>query len=375
MLKARDMIAIIPAHANIKYATRLALDVKRRIAQGTFDYAEFFPDAPRAKTAPQKNTTFGELADLWITSKGRLAPSTRDQYGTAVRFWKKLLDADKPLEDISHKMLAAKIGGYPWPSAKTHNNYLIALRGIFSLEYRGATANNNPLIGIESMPLVKTLPDPLTLDERDRILDDMESHYDPRVHAYFLWMFYTGMRPEEAIALRWSDIDSARQVARVQRVRTFRGLERDGSKTHTERDVDLLPQALDALALMKPHTFMRGNDGRGDAPSADIFVNPVTGRPWHDERGQRENYWRPTLKRLGIRWRKAYNTRHTFATMALMLGAPPSYIAAQLGHGVQMLLAKYARWVPENDSGNARALLAAAVNRSQIRPKNKTGPT
>jgi integrase len=362
-----------PTPANIKYATRLAADIKRRIAQGAFDYADFFPDSPRAKIEDAKRSTFGDLADLWLKSKGRLEEATKDQYGTAVRFWKKLLGADKVLADINHKTLAAEIGGYPWPSAKTHNNYLIALRGTFNLEYRGAAALNNPLSGIENMPIVKKLPDPLTLEERDRILADLASHYDARVYAYFLWMFYTGMRPEEAIALRWSDIDWKREIVRVQRVRTFKGSERDGSKTNKERDVDLLPQALDALQLMKPHTFMQKTERRGDDTAADIFVNPVTGRAWHDERSQRDNYWRPALKRLGIRWRKAYNTRHTFATMALMLGAPPSYIADQLGHSVQMLLEKYARWVPGNDKGNARAMLAAAVNSSQIVPNSKTG--
>lgn len=358
-----------PTPANIKYSTRLAAEVKRRIDQGTFEYADFFPDSSRAKIEEAKRPTFSEIADLWIKSKGRLASATCDQYATAVRFWKKLFGA-KYLDEIDHKYLAAEIGGYPWPSAKTHNNYLIALRGILALEYRGALAINNPLSGIENMPILKKLPDPLTTDERDRILADLASHYDPRVHAYFLWMFYTGMRPEEAIALRWSDIDWSNQVVRVQRVRTFKGSERDGSKTNKERDVDLLPMALEALRLMKPFTFMQRTEGRGEDSTADIFVNPVTGRAWHDERSQRDNYWRPSLKRLGIRWRKAYNTRHTFATTALMLGAPPSYLAAQLGHSVQMLHEKYVRWIPGNDSGNARAQLTAAMNRSQIGPKD-----
>lgn len=362
-----------PTPANIKYATRLAADVRRRIAQGIFTFAEFFPDSPRAKAQDKEPETFGKLADLWLEAQGRLADATRDQYATAVRFWKKLLKENTLVKDISHKYLAAKIGGYPWPSAKTHNNYLIALRGIFALEYRGAAAINNPLGGIENMPTIKKLPDPMTIEERDTILADMASRYDARVHAYFLWMFYTGMRPEEAIALRWSDIDWNRQVARVQRVRTFKGAERDGSKTNTERDVDLLPQALDALKTMKAHTYMLKVEREGDADTAaDIFQNSVTGRPWHDERSQRDNYWRPSLKRLGIRWRKAYNTRHTFATVALMAGVPPAYIADQLGHSVKMLLDKYARWIPGNDNGSARAMLAAAMaDSSQMSPKNQ----
>ena len=352
---------LLPTPPNIKYATRIAGEIRRKIEIGTFTFAEFFPDSPRAQAAKEEPQTFSDLADLWLNAQGRLSAATRDQYATAVRFWKNLLGDKRLIKDIDHKLLVSKIGGYPWSSAKTHNNYMIALRGIFNLEYRSVASGSNPLNGIENMPVVKKLPDPMSMDERDSILADMLNRYDARVHAYFLWMFYTGMRPEEAIALRWSDIDWTREVVRVQRVRTFKGSERDGSKTHTERDVDLVPDAVEALKTMKAHTFMlRGKD---EDQSADIFQNPVTGRAWHDERSQRDNYWRPTLKRLGIRWRKPYNTRHTYATVALMAAVPPAYIAAQLGHSVKMLLDKYARWMPANDHGTARQMLAAAMRR------------
>ena len=37
-------------------------------------------------------------------------------------------------------------------------------------------------------------------------------------------------------------------------------------------------------------------------------------------RGQRDTYWKPSLRRCGIRQRRAYCTRHTYATVALMGG-------------------------------------------------------
>lgn len=89
----------------------------------------------------------------------------------------------------------------------------------------------------------------------------------------------------------------------------------------------------------------------------DIFENPVTGRPWHDERSQRDHYWMPTLKRLGIRRRRADCTRHTDCTAALMAGVKSASIAAQAGHSVKMLLDTYARWIP----GSERHRLAAAM--------------
>jgi len=126
-----------------------------------------------------------------------------------------------------------------------------------------------------------------------------------------------------------------------------------------------VPKALEALTVMKPYTRMGKQERkREEDNSADVFQNPLTGLPWHDERSQRDTYWRPTLKRLGIRWRRAYNTRHTFATVALMAGVPPAYISNQIGNSVKMLLEKYARWIPGGDNGNAKAMLEAAMGDS-----------
>jgi integrase len=371
-----DGHAMAPTPANINYANRLAAKIRKAIAIGTFSFAEYFPDSPRCEK--EALNSFGALADMWYDSIMQLTGATISQYASAIRFWKETFGADMPIDKLTHKLIKSKIGKHKWPSAKTHNNYLIALRGIFALEYTGTRSISNPMIGIENLKTVKTLPDPLSAKERDLILGSMAEHCDPRIWAYFSFAFYTGMRPEELIALRWSDIDFQHGVARVQRVRTFKGSVRDGSKTHAERDVDLVPQALEALRVMKKYTFMKGTE-------YDIFERPewhpsegskggkpTEAGPWHDERSQRDQYWKPTLRRLGIRMRRAYATRHTYCTVALMGGVNPAYIADQAGHSVKMLLEKYARWMPGEDGGNQRRKLEAAMQNSSQIPPNIT---
>lgn len=350
---------LAPTAGNRQFAERQGVAIAKAINTDTFSWVEFFPDSPQAKEQAQADAaptqTFGKVADSWLKSKGQLEHATRDQYANAVTLWKRVLGEHTPFERLTYQTLSAKIGGHPWASAKSCNNYLIPLRGIFAFNFHGPAAMQNPMLSIKNMKAVKKLPDPLTAAERDSILADMAERYDPRINAYFRFAFYTGMRPEELIALQWGDIDFNAKIARIQRVRTFRGTEREGSKTHAQRDVDLVAAALEALQVMKAYTFMKHDN------SMPIFEHPVTGRPFHDERAQRDTYWAPTLRRLGIRSRRCYATRHTFATVLLMHGLPPAYIAHQLGHvDSKQVHEKYARWINEADSGRARALMESA---------------
>lgn len=352
---------LAPTPANIKHAHRLIAEIKGKIRHGVFEYADYFPDSKAAVELrrPDKTPTLRELGTSWLQSKGQLKASTQAQYTSAVNFWCDLLGAETLVDHITSKTLKSKIGAHVWPSAKTHNNYLIALRGMLELHYDD---KRSPAEGLKNMRSTKRPPDPLSIAERDQVLERMRKQYDTRVWAYFTWMFYTGMRPEEAIALRWSDIDFNACQALVQRVRTFKGSEWDDTKTYTERLVDLVPQAMAALEVMKAHTRMKRNPATGQ--EADIFENPVTGRPWHDERSQRDHYWKPTLRALGIRERRAYCTRHTFCTTALTGGVNPAYIADQAGHSLKMLLEVYARWIPANDTGHERGRMAQAQGRT-----------
>lgn len=365
-----DGITLKPSNANIAAAKRLAAKIRKEIELGLFNIAEHFP---HSKHAPQQDAhTFAGLCANWLAGQSGKAEATRSQYRNAVAFWKRMFGANTPVEQLTHERLVKAIGDHPWKSAKLRNNYLIALRGPLALRYRGRRALDNPMIGIENARTIKKLPDPLTVAERDTILADMAKHYDTRVVAYFTLAFFTGMRPEELIALRWEDIDWRQAIARVQRVRTFKGSERDETKTGEHRDVDLVPAAVAALQAMKPFTFMKRDE---DGELVDIFENPITGRAWHDERSQRDTFWKPSLRRLGIRARRAYCTRHTYCTSALMAGIKPAYIAAQSGHSVAMLLSTYARWIPGGDAGTERQKLAAALASPSTHevPNNQNG--
>lgn len=113
--RCREQTALPDTPGNRKVLDALAKRIDKAILKGTFDYAEFFPDSPRAKEAGEPGTaapvaqakgdhatpTFAEFAELWVIESG---PRWRAQYRTEVR---KTLDAiilpglgDKPLATI-----------------------------------------------------------------------------------------------------------------------------------------------------------------------------------------------------------------------------------------------------------------------------------
>jgi len=208
----------------------------------------------------------------------------------------------------------------------------------------------NPVDGLDNSRHQQPTPDPLTGEEAQRVLTYMREHYDPRVLGYFQFMFATGMRPEEAIALQWSDVDETLQQVRVERAKTAGEVK--PLKTYNAREVDLGAVALEALELLRPWT-------EGEP---EIFQNPDSGLPWADARRQREVFWTPALEALGIRPRRAYQIRHTYATLALMAGANPAYISRQMGHkNPQMLFKVYARWIDGADRGREHRKVEAAL--------------
>lgn len=105
-----------------------------------------------------------------------------------------------------------------------------------------------------------------------------------------------------------------------------------------QRDVLLLPQALEALIAQKKYTFEK--NGR-------IFHHPRLQKPWVSD-AQIRAYWKPLFKRSGVRYRNLYQTRHSYGSMLLSAGENMLWVARQLGHcDTQMLVKVYAKWIPQ----------------------------
>jgi integrase len=353
---------------NLKAAARTVSDVRQKIRYGSFDYASEFPNSkniPKVEPEPERPVqTLRQYAETWLkTLTG--AKSTVDGYRTSIdNFWltvvvateknadtgedKEIQLGDLAITVVRHTHIATAIASKAKAgvTGKTTNNHLIPIRSLFEAAMADELIEMSPVTKVKNRKHQKAPPDPFTREEMDKILAHMEDHYRHVIHDYFQFSFATGLRPSEAIALRWGDIDWNRRTVTVSRAHV-RHQEKD-TKTHNVRDVDLNDLAVAALTRQKAATFLKGTN-------AKVFCSPE-GEPWLSERRLREDFFHPALRASGIRLRKAYNTRHTFATINLMAGVNPAYIATQLGHAdTTMLFKHYAKWIRGADSGTEAA--------------------
>jgi integrase len=329
-----------PTPANAKYAARLADEIRNKVSNGVFQFAEYFPHSKRAGAAHAG--TLADLMESWFKQL-HLKPSTLATYRRMKDgFWGKHLGA-MPIDKIKHSDVTTALAAGAWASGKTRNNHLSMLSSVFELAVADDLLAKNPCAGIGQATWQKKNLDPFTLAEAELILADMKAHYAEPVLNYYEFMFFTGLRTGEGIGLDWAECDLRTGTVLIKQAFVVDAIE--DTKTSRERIVTLNSRALAALKRQKTHTFLAA--GR-------VFLDPGTGQPWAYEQNARKRYWAPAIKRLGIRYRRPYAMRSTYATVGLMAGAQPSFMARQLGHSTEVFFRDYAAWI--NGESNAREM-------------------
>jgi integrase len=346
----RETVPLAPTPANLKHAARLKANVDRAITSGAFSFAEYFPKSKHAPKAAEPDT-FRVYAKRYLASITDLAEGTQREYGLRLARWTAAL-GDTLIPNLRYSQIEALIGEMAYASNGTRNNALIPLRGVLGMAVEDGVIAVSPAMRVRTAAVQQKQPDPFSLPEVDQILGYMSAVYPLQVWAYFAFAMYTGARPEELVELKWSDVDWEHSTINISRARS-RGGAVKATKTYQVRDVELVSRAVEALRVAQQHP-LDGDD--------HIFWSPVTGCPWHTEAPLRRTYWYPMIKALGLRKRTPYHCRHTYATMHIMAGAAPSWIADQLGHkSLAMLLNVYAKWLSRADHGREKAKLEAVL--------------
>jgi integrase len=159
-----------------------------------------------------------------------------------------------------------------------------------------------------------------------RFLEGAREH-EARLYPLFFTMARTGMRPGEALAVQWDDLDLAGKTVHVCRAMSMG--EEGPTKTDEPRDVHLSAEVVAMLTRLRVarerETLRRG----WSAVPPWIFCTTV-GTPYDPANVLKA--MRRALRKAELPAFRVYDLRHTFATLLLSKGVPITYVAGQLGH-------------------------------------------
>jgi integrase len=233
-------------------------------------------------------------------------------------------------------------------SPRRVNNIMQLFRTILARCIRDGVIERNPAATIKRVQEPRAKIDPLAQDEVEDALKHLDSHYRP----LFTILAFTGMRPNEAIALRWHDIDFRRKEINIDkgRVRGHEGLPKSES---AHRVLPLVPRCETVLNELKS-----GKQQSGTLLSMDGYI--FTNKKGQPIQKHLDVIWARALRAAGIRHRPCYQLRHTFASQCLLLGLSPGYVAKLLGHAtLETMYRHYARWIEDASKLNERKLMEA----------------
>jgi integrase len=160
------------------------------------------------------------------------------------------------------------------------------------------------------------------------------------LHALFVLAITTGMRPEEYLALKWSDIDFARSEVRVSRV--LIGQKGGGfifERPKTAKSERVIQLGEEVIAAIKQHRMkqLKLRHRLADSYQDDdlVFATRIGTPIAHRNLARR--HFKPLLKAAGLPDIRLYDLRHTATTMMHQAGVNLKVISDQLGHASSVL--------------------------------------
>jgi integrase len=233
-------------------------------------------------------------------------------------------------------------------AAKTVNNHLNFMHGLFEHARKKGWAERNPVAAVDrprktsgrgSQRLRYLRP-----SELEAVIGAIpEDELGAVERPLYLAAAMTGLRQGELIALSWQDIDWLAGLLRV--VDNFprgRVEQADSPKSREGRSV---PLAGPVAAALEEHS--RRSEFRADSDL--VFCHPHTGRALDPSKLRKR--FRQALERARVRRVTFHELRHTFGTQLAAGGVPLRSIQEWMGHADAKTTEIYRHYAPDPTNG------------------------
>lgn len=378
--RVRENLAVPDTAKNRKVAGELRASVCFAIKTGTFNYAAQFPNSQNLRRfgAESKEITVADLAVKWLDLKTmEITNNAMGRYRSIIRnmlprLGENRLASSVTQEDLLYIRKELLTGyqtlkkGHTKPvkgrTVPTVNNYMLITSIMFQFAAESGYIATSPFAGISPLKKSRVDPDPLTRDEFTRLIDACRHQ---QIKNMWSLAVYTGLRHGELVALAWEDIDLKAGTLTVRRNHTLtKEFTLPKTDAGTDRVIFLIQPATDVLRSQAEITRLGKQYqvevklreyGRTDTHPCTFVFNPqmVTRNSLaghHYAVGSVNQIWETAMKRAGLRYRKAYQSRHTYACWSLSAGANPNFIATQMGHSnAEMVYRVYGKWMSDNN--------------------------
>ena len=344
-MRCREPLPLPVTQANIKYASNLRGEILNKIERNTFVYSEYFPKSPKIKifSSMGKGTTVLTYLDTYISNaeKRGLATSTINGYkkdaSTLKQFHKTLVSELTTNDLIKYVETSTN-------APKTIRNRISLLKSALERAVAEETIFKNPANFRVALYLSKS-----EKTDTDQAHDDVDafSHREiqailgkctPEEKAIVEFWVNTGVRSSEWTALKWENVDLIHDEVMIKEALVAKELKAPKTKAG-RRFIPLNEIAKNALRVQKERTYLNGTY---------VFLN-AKHQPWNHDTF-RKHRWTKILKLAGVRYRKPYQLRHTFATRHISEGMNLWKLAKTLGHSSpEMLFRHYGNFVEDYD--------------------------
>lgn len=321
-------IRLKPTQANLRAVKAVCRDLEYRLLAGEpwpVIRAELRGEAP-----PAESKALSYYAQHMLDTASVKRSTLLEYQSTYNRIWSAF--NDKPVTGLLKSELESHLATFGL-TAKAQKNAISVLRRCLNVAKEDGTIDKAPTDNWRVKADQKPAIDPYTEHERDQLLAALCGV----AKAYFTVGFYTGMRTGELLAVE--NRHCKPPVIRVEQQRNRQRLQ-DYTKTNVARDAHLPAHIWTQL---EPYRFGKWLFAQDDG-SPFTEANPLM-----DE-------WRKAHTKSGVRLRvdragksKKYPWRHTYISIALSKGIPPSVVARQCGHDEKTMWDNYAEFIPQGD--------------------------